>query len=61
MIRRINDDSESIDHKTVRTICHAVGERLQQHLRPETSRLSSHLEYLMDELRKRDGSYRKSN
>jgi hypothetical protein len=31
-----------------------VGERLQQNLRPETSRLSSYLEHLMDELRKRD-------
>jgi len=47
------DDSEQIDGRTCRAICHAVGERLQQSLRPET-RLTSHLEHLMEELRKRD-------
>jgi hypothetical protein len=31
-----------------------VGERLQQDLRPEAPRPSSHLEHLMDELRRRD-------
>jgi hypothetical protein len=54
MNSRITDDSEQIDRKTSRSICDAVGERLQQNLRPETSRLSSYLEHLMDELRKRD-------
>jgi hypothetical protein len=54
MNSRITDDSEPIDGKTSRSICDAVGERLQQNLRPETSRLSSYLEHLMDELRKRD-------
>jgi hypothetical protein len=54
MNSRITDDGEPIDHKTSRSICEAVGERLQQSLRPETSRLSSHLEHLMDELHKRD-------
>jgi hypothetical protein len=54
MNSRITDDSEPIDRKTSRSICDAVGERLQQNLRPETSRLSSYLEHLMDELRKRD-------
>jgi hypothetical protein len=47
------DDSEQIDRRTSRSICDAVGERLQQSLRPE-SRLTSHLEHLMDELRKHD-------
>ena len=47
------DDSEQIDRRTSRSICDAVGERLQQSLRPEP-RLTSHLEHLMDELRKRD-------
>jgi len=56
MNSRINDDSEGIDRKTSRSICNAVGERLQQHLRPETSGLSSHLQHLMDELRRRDES-----
>ncbi|MGZ5867715.1 MAG: hypothetical protein ACXWKC_20305 [Xanthobacteraceae bacterium] len=48
------DDSEQIDRKTSRSICDAVGERLQQSLRPETSPLSSRLQHLMDELRRRD-------
>jgi hypothetical protein len=57
MNSRINDDNEGIDRKTSRLICDAVGERLQQSLRPETSgRLSSHLQHLMDELRRRDES-----
>ncbi len=51
---RIFDAIEPIDYKTSRAICDAVGERLQQTLRPDYSRLSSHLEHLMDELRKRD-------
>jgi hypothetical protein len=49
-----NDNSEQIDRKTCRSICDAVGERLQQNLRPDSSRLSSHLQHLMDELRRRD-------
>ena len=49
-------DSEQIDRKTSRSICDAVGERLQQHFRPETSGLSSQLQRLMDELRRRDES-----
>jgi hypothetical protein len=63
MNSRITDDSEPIDRKTSRSICDAVGERLQQSLRPEPSRLSSHLEHLMDELRKRDSGdrFRSSN
>ena len=63
MSSRITDTSEQIDRNTSRSICDAVGERLQQSLRPETSRLSSHLEHLMDELRRRDceGRLRSSN
>jgi hypothetical protein len=55
MIGRINDSGELIDRKTSRSICDAVGERLQQSLRPEASRLSPRLQHLMDELRRRDG------
>ena len=54
MSSRINDNSEQIDRKTCRSICDAVGERLQQNLRPDSSRLSSYLQHLMDELRRRD-------
>ncbi|SHJ34840.1 hypothetical protein SAMN05444159_0385 [Bradyrhizobium lablabi] len=52
------DNSEQIDGKTSRSICDAIGERLQQSLRPDTSRLSSRLQHLMDELRRRDGGDR---
>ena len=47
------NDSEQIDRRTSRSICDAVGERLQQSLRPEP-RLPTHLEHLLNELRKRD-------
>ncbi|HEV7634668.1 MAG TPA: hypothetical protein VGO54_04445 [Bradyrhizobium sp.] len=46
--------SEQIDYKTSRSICDAVGERLQQSLRPEFSRLSPRLQHLLDELRRQD-------
>jgi hypothetical protein len=61
MNSRITDTSEQIDRKTCRSICHAVGERLQQDLRPVSSRLSSHLEHLMDKLRRRDQEDRPPN
>ena len=57
-------DSETFDYRTSRSICDAVGERLQQSLRPESSsRLSPRLQHLMDELRRRDSedSRRTSN
>ena len=52
------DNSEQIDRKTSRSICQAVGERLQQHVRPLESDLPSHLAHLMDELRKQDAGGR---
>ena len=58
MSSRINDNSEQIDRKTCRSICDAVGERLRQNLRPDSSRLSSYLQHLMDELRRRDNEGR---
>jgi len=51
---RISDNNEQIDRKTSRSICDAVGERLQQNLRPIESALPPHLQHLMDELRRRD-------
>ena len=50
---RINNDFEQIDHKTCVSICDAVGERLQQSLRPDPE-LSPRLRELVDELRRRD-------
>jgi hypothetical protein len=58
MISRIIETSEQIDGKTSRSICDAVGERLQQNLRPDSLRPSTHLQHLVDELRKRDGENR---
>ncbi len=57
MNSRITDNSEQIDRKTSRSICDAVGEHLQQSLSP-SSRLSSHLQHLVDELRRRDSDDR---
>lgn len=54
------NDSEQIDRRTSRSICDAVGERLQQSLRPEP-KLSTHLAHLLDELRKRDRDGDRSN
>ena len=54
MNSRIADKVEPMDYKTSRSICDAVGERLEQDLRPKSSNLSAHLQHLMDELRRRD-------
>ncbi len=51
-------DQEPIDHKTSRSICKAIGEQLQQSLRPELSVPSDRLQQLLDELRRRDRSGR---
>jgi hypothetical protein len=54
MDARITPDSEELDHKTCVSICDAVGERLQQSMRPEAE-LSPRLSELIEELRRRDG------
>ena len=56
---RIVDTNEAIDGKTSRSICDAVGERLQQSLRPEQLESSIQLEHLLDELRRRDRERRR--
>ena len=48
------DNREQMDYKTSRSICSAIGERLQQSLRPERSDLSPQLRELLNELRRRD-------
>jgi hypothetical protein len=50
---RIIRDFELIDHKTCVSICDAIGERLQQNLRPEPE-LPARLRDLVEELRRRD-------
>jgi len=63
MNSRTNHDSEQIDRKTSRSICDAVGERLQRDLRPESTPLSPNLQHLLDEMRRRDdgGRQRSAN
>ena len=46
--------AERIDHRTSRSICDAVGERLQEQFRPENGNLSIRLRQLLEELRRRD-------
>ena len=56
------NDSEQIDRRTSRSICDGVGERLQQSVRPEP-RLPTHLEQLLNQLRKQDrdgGTHRRT-
>ena len=53
MNSRIDSSFELIDHKTCRSICDAVGERLQRDL-PARPELPPYLAQLMDELRRRD-------
>ena len=46
--------SERIDHKTARSICDEVGDRLQQDLTHEALPLPPYLERLVDEFRKQE-------
>jgi hypothetical protein len=52
------DTTDLIDGKTSRSICNAVGERLQQSIRPDFSRLPDQLRHLMDALRRQDAGMR---
>jgi hypothetical protein len=54
-----SDVNIDIDRKTSRSICDAVGERLQRSLRPDMLQPSSYLDHLVDELRRRDEENRK--
>ena len=53
MDARINNRPEQIDHRTCVSICDAIGERLQQRMRPEAE-LSPRLQELIEEFRRRD-------
>ncbi len=57
MTYRSNTELDDLDYKTTRTICDAIGERLQQAMRPETGP-SPRLQQLMNEFRQRDFSSR---
>lgn len=46
--------SEQIDRKTSRSICDAVGERLQQSLVPRYMPASPRLDRLIEEMRRRE-------
>jgi hypothetical protein len=49
-----NRISDHIDHKTARSICDEVGDRLQQDLTHEALPLPPYLERLVDEFRKQE-------
>jgi hypothetical protein len=57
----ILNNNEQIDYRTSRSICDAIGERLQRDLRPEHSRLSPRLQLMLDELHRRDREDRLSS
>jgi hypothetical protein len=46
--------NETIDRKTSRSICDAVGERLQQNFKPHQMEPSPELDHLVEELRRRE-------
>ena len=46
--------SDHIDHKTARSICDEVGDRLQQDVTHEALPLPPYLERLVDEFRKQE-------
>ena len=50
-------NDETFDRKTSRSICDAVGERLQQFLRPHQMDRSPHLDDLIEELRRRENEH----
>jgi hypothetical protein len=54
MSNRIDESLEPIDRATSRTICRAVGQRLQEDLRPHNNELPSHLRELVEELQRRE-------
>jgi hypothetical protein len=54
MQNRITDSEEHMDRVTGASICNAIGERLRQNLRPESSVLPSHLQDLLDEMQRQD-------
>jgi hypothetical protein len=54
MLGRPSEINEPIDRKTSRSICNAVGERLQRNLPLDATGLPGGLQNLMDELRRRD-------
>ena len=51
---KIVDPFEPFDGRTSRSICDAVGERLQQSLKPHAMSPSPHLLQLLEELRRRE-------
>lgn len=54
MQKRISDDEQAIDRATSASICTAIGERLRRSLASDTSEMPSHLQSLLDEMRRQD-------
>lgn len=58
MDRQSANSTASIDGKTSRSICAAVGERLRQNLRPPSSTLPDPLRRLLEALQQQDAAAR---
>jgi hypothetical protein len=50
----VTPEPEEIDRKTSRSICEAVGERLQQSLEPRFMARAPELDRLVEEMRRRE-------
>ncbi|WP_041801703.1 hypothetical protein [Rhodopseudomonas palustris] len=50
----IASDSEPLDGRTSRSICRAIGEKLQQSMPPEPPKLPDQLAHLVAEMRRRE-------
>ncbi len=54
MTDRTSKVNEPVDHLTSASIRKAIGEKLQQSLPPDSSRLPDHIEALLVEMRRRE-------
>lgn len=54
MQKRIADSEQPLDRTTSASICTAIGDRLRRNLTVEDAALPSHLQGLLDEMRRQD-------
>ena len=50
-----DNDLQALDRRTTKSICDAIGERLQQYMRPETVP-SERFQHLLKEFRRREST-----
>lgn len=54
MQKRITGKEQAIDRRTSASICTAIGERLRRNMAGEKTEIPSHLQSLLDEMRRQD-------